>query len=59
MEAIKASYRVLLELLFYEGLPAEAVAELLGVEVNTVYKTKGRAIGRIKPCLEEALRVQP
>lgn len=59
MEAIKASYRVLLELLFYEGLPAEAVAELLGIEVNTVYKTKGRAISRIKPCLEEALRVQP
>jgi RNA polymerase sigma factor (sigma-70 family) len=59
LEAIKASYRVLLELLYYEGLPAEAVAELLGVEVNTVYKTKGRAISRIKPCLEEALHVQP
>jgi RNA polymerase sigma factor (sigma-70 family) len=58
METIKASYRVLLELLYYEGLPAEAVAELLGVEVNTVYKAKGRAIGRIKPCLEEALGVQ-
>jgi RNA polymerase sigma factor (sigma-70 family) len=58
LETIKASYRVLLELLYYEGLPAEAVAELLGVEVNTVYKAKGRAISRIAPCLEEALGVQ-
>jgi RNA polymerase sigma factor (sigma-70 family) len=57
MQAIRGSYRILLELLYYEELPVDVVAERLGVEVNTVYKTKGRAITRIKPCLEEALGV--
>lgn len=57
MQAIKGSYRILLELLYYEQFPVDVVAERLGVEVNTVYKTKSRAIARIKPCLEEALSV--
>jgi RNA polymerase sigma factor (sigma-70 family) len=56
LDGLRESYRVILELLFYDQVPADSVADSLGVARNTVYQTKGRALEQIRPCLEEALR---
>jgi len=56
LERVGDTHRVILEALFTEQLTPEALADTLGVPRNTVYQKKIRALARIRPCLEEALR---
>lgn len=55
LDLLREGHRVVLELLFYDQMSPEAIAETVGVARNSVYKTKTRALQQIRPCLEEAL----
>ena len=55
LEGLSEGGRGILEAIYFGQLSPELVAETLGVARNTVYKAKGRALDKIRPCLEDAL----
>lgn len=55
LDGLSETYRAILEAIFVGQMAPEMVAETLGVPRNTVYKAKGRALEKIRPCLEDAL----
>jgi len=58
LDLLREGHRVVLELLFYDQMSPEAVADTVGVARNSVYKTKTRALQHIRPCLEEVLHAR-
>lgn len=55
LDELSEAYRAILEAIFIGQMVPDTVAQTLGMPRNTIYKAKGRALEKIRPCLEEAL----
>lgn len=54
LETLRDADRQLLELLYIEGETIQALADQMAVKRNTLDQRHGRALARIRPCLEAA-----
>ncbi|MHB8689080.1 MAG: RNA polymerase sigma factor [Candidatus Dormibacteraceae bacterium] len=55
LDDLSETYRAILEAIVVGQMAPNTVAETLGLPRNTIYQAKGRALKRIRPCLEEAV----
>ncbi len=54
MNELPASDKILLELLYYDGLPYEEIAKKLGKSVNAIYMQKKRVTNKLQEIIRKA-----
>jgi RNA polymerase sigma factor (sigma-70 family) len=55
LEQLSDRDRLLIESIYFEEISPIVIAERSGVKLNSVYQAAGRALKRVRPCLEKLL----